>query len=124
MKKSIIFTLIAALLSAVSCSTVPVCSTSSVSPMEGRSVTENLGRTKGSSTAVSILGLFMIGGPDMQMAIDEAVTSKKADTLINVRCYENYRYYFLFSTTEFVVYGDAVKVADAPSEEKIRGGKK
>jgi hypothetical protein len=66
----------------------------------------------------------MIGGPDMQMAIDEAVTSKKADTLINVRCYENYRYYFLFSTTEFVVYGDAVKVADAPSEEKIRGGKK
>ncbi len=87
-------------------------------------MTENLGKASGSDTAVSILGLFMIGVPDMQKAIDEAVTSKKADTLINVRCYENYRYYFLFSTTKFVIYGDAVKVGDAAGEEKNRGGKK
>jgi hypothetical protein len=36
MKKLVIFTIIAAAMAATSCSTVPVCSTSSVTPMEER----------------------------------------------------------------------------------------
>ena len=124
MKRIICLTIMATALVSMSCSTLPLCSTSSVIPMEGKTVTENLGKTKGSSMAVSVLGLFMVGYPDMQKAIDEAISLKGGDTLINVRCYEDYRYYFLFATTEFIIYGDAVKISDRVAEEKNRGGKK
>ena len=122
MKKLVLFAIITATLLAASCSTAPICATSSITPMEGKKVTENLGRTSGSDSAFSVFGLFMIGSPDMQKAIEKALKEKGGDTLINVRCYEVMRYYLLFSTTEFVIYGDAVKTAD--SEEKKGGGRR
>lgn len=100
------------------CSTSPVCVTSSVTPMYGKTVSENLGKIEGSDTAYSFLGLFMFGRPDLDLAIKEAVEQKKADTLINVRCYETSRYFLLFGTTTVTVEGEAVKFGADESESK------
>lgn len=108
-----------------SCSTTsPVCMTSSVTPMSGKTVEENLGRCQGSDTAYSFLGLFMLGRPELDSAISMALGKNGGDTLINVRCYETSRYFLLFSTTTVTVEGDAVKFTDSDAEVKgkrVRG---
>jgi len=105
------------------CSTTPVCVTSSLTPLQGRAVTENLGHCTGSDSAWSILGLFMIGRPDINSAINRALKSKKGDTLINVRCYETYSYFLFFSWTTVTVEGDAIKIAAPADDEKKGRGK-
>ena len=102
------------------CVTSPVCVTSTLTPLQGRTVTENLGRCSGSDTAWSILGIYMIGRPDINLAIKAALDSKKGDTMINVRCYETYGYFLFFSTTTVTVEGDAIKFA----EPAVAGDKK
>ncbi len=101
--------------------TTPVCITSSVTPMYGKTVSENLGKCEGSDTAFSFLGIFMFGRPDLDTAIGEALAQKGGDTLINVRCYETSRYFLLFGTTTAVVEGDAVKFGEP---EPVKGSEK
>ena len=69
MKRKLIITLIAASAALAGCSTVPIASTSSATPLEGKTVSENLGKVKGSDSALSILGLYMIGRPDIDAAM-------------------------------------------------------
>ncbi|MGL4368424.1 MAG: hypothetical protein ACRCUT_01935 [Spirochaetota bacterium] len=122
MKKTIILILTFAgsvLLS--SCTTAPICATSSVIPLQGKSVEENMGKTSGTDSAYSILGLYMIGRPDIDTAIDNALRKKGGDTLINVRCYQTDSYFFLFSITKVTVEGEAVKFAsEAPAKGKTK----
>ena len=99
----------AVILSGASCITAPVCLTSSTTPIQEKAVMQNLGKTEGTSSTWSVLGLWMIGRPDIGAAIDEAVQKKDGDALINVRCYETFRWYLLFSTTTVRVEGEAVK---------------
>jgi hypothetical protein len=101
-----------------SCTTSPICVTSSVTPLQGKVITENLGKTEGRDTAFSLLGLYMIGQPDLDIAIQDAVKLKRGDTLINVRCYETFAWFVLFSTTTVKVEGDAVKLGTAEIELK------
>ncbi len=103
------------------CSTSPVCVTSSVTPVNGKTVAENLGKCSGSDTAYSFLGLFMFGRPDLDIAIKEALVEKKGDTLINVRCYETTRYFLLFGTNTVIVEGEAVKFGSDETPVKGRG---
>jgi hypothetical protein len=103
------------------CSTSPVCVTSSVTPMSGKTVAENLGKCSGSDTAFSFLGLFMFGRPDLDIAIREALDDKKGDPLINVRCYETTRYFLLFGTNTVIVEGDAVKFGAVEIPVKGKG---
>ena len=103
------------------CSTSPVCVTSSLTPLQGKTVTENLGECKGSDTAFSILGIYMLGRPDISHAIQEALDSKKGDTLINVRCYETYGYFLFFSTSTVTVEGDAIRFAEPAASDDKKG---
>ena len=105
----------------VSCSTSPVCVTPSITPLNRKMVTENLGKTSGEDNAYSVLGLWMIGHPDVDSAIDEAVKQKGADTLINVRCYESTSYFLFFSRTTVRVEGEAVKITDEPGPKEPVG---
>lgn len=125
MKRVIVYlAVITAALILNGCVTSPVCVTSSLTPLQGKTVTENLGPCTGSDTAWSILGIYMIGRPDINLAILEALDSKKGDTMINVRCYETYGYFVLFGTTTVTVEGDAVKFAEpAVAEDKKGKGK-
>ncbi len=95
---------------ATSCITAPVCVTASTTPVYGKMQVEKLGKTSGSSSAWSILGLWMIGRPDIGMAIDEAMRAKNATALTDVRCYETWRWFILFSTTTVYVEGEAVRI--------------
>ena len=90
------------------CVTTPMCITSSNTPVNDKNVQENLGATRGSDSAVSILGLWMLGRPDTGEAIEEALNNKKADALINIQCYQKRSYFILFSLTTVIVEGEAV----------------
>ena len=118
---TVLITVLAGFISA--CSTSPVCVTSSLTPMAGKTVAENLGKVQGSDTAFSFLGLFMFGRPDIDMAIKDALQSKSGDTLINVRCYETSRWFLLLGTNTVIVEGEAVKFGAAPENEKKGRGK-
>ena len=126
MKKSFFYTtILAAVLMFNRCSTVPVCVTSSITPMQGKSISENLGKTEGTDTAFSILGLYMIGRPDLDASIKNALSVRGGDTLINVNCYETWAWFLLFSTTTVKVEGEAVKFAapEIDMKEKKRDKK-
>ena len=97
-------------LGSFSCSTAPVCVTSSSAPIYGKMAAQNLGKTEGSSSTWSFLGLWMVGRPDIGAALDEAVRRKGGDALVNVRCYETWRWFVLFSTTTVYVEGEAVRI--------------
>jgi len=69
-----------------------------------------MGKVKGKSGMTwSILGLWMIGRPDIQSAIDKALQKNEADALINIKCYEDDYYLILFGLTRVSVEGEAVK---------------
>ncbi len=118
MKKITFYAALAAVLFLNACSTSPICVTSSVTPLQGKIMAENLGKTDGEDTAYSILGLFMIGRPDLDLAIKNAVNKKSADTLINVNCYETWGWFLLFTSTTVKVEGDAIKFTAQDSETK------
>jgi len=117
---SLVFILMIIILASAGCTTSPVCITSSVTPMEGKVVEENLGRCHGSDTAYSFLGLFMFGKPDLDAAIKDALKEKKGDTLINVRCYETTGYFIIFSATTVTVEGEAVRLAGEEAQSGRR----
>jgi hypothetical protein len=111
MKRTLILTLIAGFAAATACSTVPIASTSSATPLEGKVISENLGKVKGSDSAFSILGLYMIGRPDMDAAMKEALASKGGDALTNVRLYKRWSYFVVVDCTTVLVEAEAVRFA-------------
>ena len=120
--KLAIFSMTAAILIFSSCSTTPISYTYSITPMEGKRVVEYLGKTEGKDSAYSILGIYMIGRPDIDLALRYAIEKKGGDTLINVSCYETYSWFILFSKTTVSVEGEAVKFI--PDKANSKGQKK
>ncbi|MCU0846368.1 MAG: hypothetical protein MUD12_00590 [Spirochaetes bacterium] len=120
--KKIRIAIIPAILAAAlltSCITAPVCMTSSNTPIAGKKITENLGKTSGSSSATVILGLVMIDKPDIDEAIKEALKNKEGSTaLINVKCYETTKWFILFTINSVTVEGEAVILAEVKEKEK------
>ncbi len=95
------------------CATTPVSITSSNTPLNGKRISENLGKVEGEGNlSVAIFGLWSIQRPDIQSAIDDALYKKKADALINIKCYESWQYYFFISFTRVIVEGEAVKLQE------------
>lgn len=109
LQKTALLILIAACMSLSACVTTPMGITSSATPLQGKVIAENLGHSEGRDSTVAILGLWTIGSPDIDSAIQSAVTAKAGDTLINVRYYKRTSYFILFSITRFTVEGDVIK---------------
>ena len=111
-------------LTLVSCITTTISSIETFTPLEGKVITEQLGRTTGEDSVYSIFLLQnlifynRIGQIDMQKAMREAIDKKDADTIVNVHCYTKTYYFLLFSKTYFIVEGDAVKIADVPQTQR------
>lgn len=111
MKRTLIITLIAGFAGLAACSTVPIASTSSATPLAGKTISENLGKVKGSDSAWSVFGLYMIGRPDIDAAMKQALESKGGDALTNVRLYKRWSYFVVVDCTTVLVEADAVKFA-------------
>ena len=73
--------LVAAFLS--SCITTPVTVTSSTTLMQDKKITMNYGPVQGTNRTWSLFGLWMIGRPDIDKAIQDALKKKGGDALIN-----------------------------------------
>jgi hypothetical protein len=86
----------------------PMGMTSSSSPLKAEKM-ENLGVVEGRAMTGSVLGVWSVGKPDIDLAIKRALRKKRADVLINVRWYEQTYYFILFSLHEVIVTGDAVR---------------
>jgi hypothetical protein len=86
----------------------PMGMTSSSSPLKTEKM-ENLGTVEGRAMTGSVLGVWSVGKPDIDLAIKRALRKKRADVLINVRWYEQTYYFILFSLHEVIVTGDAVR---------------
>ena len=112
MNKLIIAVFAASLLLFAGCSTMPVGIAPSITPLNEKTISANLGQAVGKDSAYSVFGLFMIGRPDIQTAVNNALNSSGGDTLINVHCYETWYYFLLFSVNTVAVHGDAVKLSD------------
>ena len=91
--------------------------TSSSTPLHNRVIVENLGQAEGSDWSWSLLGLWSVGMPDMDKAINKAIASKNGDALINVRWYEKHYYFVLFSVTKVIVTGQVTKTAPFETKE-------
>jgi hypothetical protein len=90
------------------CITTPVSVTSSTTPVHDKKVAVNYGPVQGSHRAWSVFGLWMIGRPDIDKAIQNAIQQKGGDALINVTCYEKTAWFFFVSMHTVVVEGEAV----------------
>jgi len=112
MNKLIIAIFTASLLLFAGCSTAPVGIAPSITPLNEKTINTNLGQAVGKDSAYSVLGLFMVGRPDIRTAVNNALNSSGGDTLINVQLYRTYRHFILFSVSTVVVQGDAVKLSD------------
>lgn len=104
-----------------SCITAPVCITSSTTPIINKTITENLGRVSGQHRTWALLGAWMFKRPDMDVAIQNALSEKGGDALINVRCYQTVNWYLFFSITTVTVEGDAVKFEAAGAKDVKKG---
>jgi hypothetical protein len=91
-----------------SCITTPVTVTSSTTPMQDKKITMNYGPVQGTNRTWSLFGLWMIGRPDIDKAIQDALKKKGGEALINVTCYEKTAWYFFFSLHYVVIEGEAV----------------
>lgn len=96
------------LLMAAGCKTTPVTVTASTTPIHNKMIEVNHGKVKGSHRAWSVFGLWMVGRPDTDKAIQKALEIHGADALINVTCYERVAWYFFVSSHDVVVEGEAV----------------
>lgn len=122
MKKIVIILSSLSLAALLSGCVSPIGLTSSSTPLQGKIIEENLGASEGSHGSVAVLGLYSIGRPDIDIAIDNAVKKKGGDALINVRLYESTSYFVLFSYTKVIVKGDVVRFSAAavPPKGRVR----
>lgn len=120
MKKTIILISLAivCLIFIFTCSTEPICMAPSSTPLNNRTILTNYGQVEGKYTAVSLFGLWMIDTPNLDLAINDALTKKGGDALINIRCYSSTKYYILFSLYSIIVDGEAVKFSEVNTETK------
>ncbi len=124
MKRKIRFFLISSVLAGAlllqqSCITTPVTVTSSTTPVHDKKLTANYGKVQGSHRAWSVFGLWMVGRPDIDIAIQEALKKNGGDALINVTCYETTAWFFFVSSHTVTVEGEAVEFAkNTPGSEK------
>lgn len=108
-KKIIIASIILIIaVSSISCITFPVGITSSTAPLSEKAAVQNLGKVRGTHTTWALFGLLMIGRPDIDMAISDALKQKGGEALINVRCYEEISWFLLFSLNRVIVEGEAI----------------
>ena len=121
MKKIIIIISALSLAAMLSGCVSPIGLTSSITPLQCKIIEENLGASEGSHGSISVLGLYSIGRPDIDIAIDNAVKKKGGDALINVRLYESTSYFILFSYTKVIVKGDVIRFSAAPVPPKGKG---
>ncbi|HNW27438.1 MAG TPA: hypothetical protein PKN50_03080 [Spirochaetota bacterium] len=112
--------LLAALLLQYGCITSPVAVTSSTTPVNDKKIVMNYGPVQGTHRVWSVFGLWMVGRPDIDLAIQDALKKKGGDALINVSCYQKTSWFFFVSENKVVVEGEAVSF-DAGSLEKDRG---
>ncbi|MFH0977565.1 MAG: hypothetical protein V1874_17435 [Spirochaetota bacterium] len=114
----IIFYSILIIITISSCATAPVCITSSNTPLNDKKISENLGKVEGESDSwtISLFCLWTLGKPDIQSAIDNALSKKKGDALINIKCYEDGYNFILFGLTKVKIEGEAV-IFQKQSEE-------
>lgn len=111
------------------CITTPIGVTSSSTPVHDKKIVMNFGPVRGSDRVWSVFGLWMIGRPDIDRAIQDALKQKGGDALINVTCYEKTSWFFFVSSHTVMVEGEAVSFEKVSQEvEKgskiIRGQKK
>ncbi len=112
--------LMAALLMQWACITSPVTMTSSTTPVHDKKIIMNYGPVQGSHRVWSVFGLWMVGRPDIDLAIQDALKKKGGDALINVSCYEKTSWFFFVSMHKVVVEGEAVSF-DKTAIEKEKG---
>lgn len=91
-----------------SCITTPMIVTSSTSPLNDRKSWINRGPVQGSHRTWAVFGLWMIGRPDIDKAIQDALKKKGGNALINVTCYEKTAWFFFVSSHTVVVEGEAI----------------
>jgi hypothetical protein len=121
--------LVIAALAASGCKTTPITATASTTPLHDKTIEVNHGKVRGSHRAWSVFGLWMVGRPDTDKAIQKALEIHGADALINVTCYERMAWYFFVSSHDVVVEGEAVVfrkgggVGEETTAEKKDGGK-
>jgi hypothetical protein len=117
-----IFLLMLAVILQSACITTPLSITSSTTPLQDKKTVMNYGPVQGSHKAWSVFGLWMIGRPDIDKAIQEALKQKGGDALINVTCYEKTIWFFFASSHTVVVEGEAVSL-EAASTGSDKGNK-
>lgn len=98
----------------------PMGMTSSSTPLHNRAIVEILGQAEGSDWSWSLLGLWSVGLPNMDKAINKAIASKNGDALINVRWYEKHYYFVLFSVTKVIVTGQVIKTVPVETKEQMK----
>ncbi|OHD65415.1 MAG: hypothetical protein A2176_15800 [Spirochaetes bacterium RBG_13_51_14] len=105
-----VFAFIVALMVGVqtSCITTPVTVTSSTTPMHDKKIIMNYGPATGSNRTWSLFGVWMIGRPDIEKAIQDALKKNGGDALINVSCYEKTWWFLFFALHYVVIEGEAV----------------
>lgn len=109
------------LLTASSCTTFHKSGLSS-EPMEGKKITENHGKVKGSRSVFKLL-FYMTGSPDADSVINKAVKSRNADGLINMEMKETVYPFILFSIATLNIEGEAVSFNNLNNESKMKGKK-
>jgi hypothetical protein len=120
-KKAISIIMLAGVVFLLSCATTPVGITSSNTPLHNKTITENLGKVEGeSSIRFALLGLWTFGKLDIQSAIDDALSKKGGDAMINIKCYESYTYFLIGSVKKVRIEGEAVKIIDYEPEKNER----
>ncbi len=112
--------LLAALLLPCGCITSPVAVTSSTTPVHDKKIIMNYGPVQGTHRVWSVFGLWMVGRPDIDLAIQDALKKKGGDALINVSCYQKTSWFLFVSENKVVVEGEAVSF-DAGGSDKDKG---
>ncbi len=117
-----------AVLLLTACITTPVGITSSSTPVHDKKTAANYGPVSGSDRVWSVFGLWMIGRPDIDRAIQNALKQKGGDALINVTCYEKTSWFFFVASHTVIVEGEAVsfekETGDGDREGKPARGQK
>lgn len=120
MQKSLLIPIIILTIALLTGCVTPMGMTASSTPLHNRVIVENLGQAEGSDWSWSLLGLWSVGMPDMDTAINKAIASRNGDALINVRWYEKHYYFVLFSVTKVIVTGQVIKTVPVETKEQTK----
>ena len=91
----------------ISCIT-PAGITTATTPLYDKVIVENHGKVRDTDSVWALFGLWMFGRPDIDEAINDALSQKGGNALINVKVYNNKQFFFLFSRDQVIVEGEAV----------------